>query len=104
MTGPYGSDGVRVVVGLLTFFAFLDLLVALLGRYDMILGALVTAWLAQRLYTRRASVGFEPDEHPTAPSYSAADDRELTSSLDYLSPAAYEATRRHHDLPTSRAA
>jgi hypothetical protein len=59
VTGPYGSDGVRVVVGLLTFFVFLDLLVALLGRYDMILSAIFTAWLARRLYTRRASVEFE---------------------------------------------
>jgi hypothetical protein len=68
MTGPYGSDGVRVVIGLLTFFVFLDLLVALLGRYDMILSAVFTAWLARRLYTRRRSVEFEPDEHSTAHS------------------------------------
>jgi hypothetical protein len=66
VTGPYGSDGVRVVVGLLTFFVLLDLLVALLGRYDMILAAIVTAWLARRLYTRRSSVEVEPDEHATA--------------------------------------
>jgi hypothetical protein len=50
VTGPFGSDGVRVVVGLLTFFVLLDLLVALLGRYDMILSAIFTAWLARRLY------------------------------------------------------
>jgi hypothetical protein len=66
VTGPYGSDGVRVVVGLLTFFVFLDLLVALLGRYDMILAAILTAWLARRLYARRATVEVEPDEHATA--------------------------------------
>ncbi len=59
VTGPYGSDGVRVVVGLLTFFVLLDLLVALLGRYDMVLSALVGGWLARRLYTRRASLGAE---------------------------------------------
>ncbi|WP_250004734.1 hypothetical protein [Actinoplanes sp. M2I2] len=65
LTGPYGSDGVRVVVSLLTFFVLLDLLVALLGRYDMILSAIFTAWLARRLYTRRASIGFEqPDARP----------------------------------------
>jgi hypothetical protein len=57
VTGPYGSDGVRVVVGLLTFFVLLDLLVALLGRYDMVLSAVFTAWLARRLYTRRATLG-----------------------------------------------
>lgn len=59
VTGPYGSDGVRVVVGLLAFFVLLDLLVALLGRYDMVLSAIFTAWLARRLYTRRASLGAE---------------------------------------------
>lgn len=59
VTGPYGSDGVRVVVGLLTFFVLLDLLVALLGSYDMVLSAVFTAWLARRLYTRRASLGAE---------------------------------------------
>ena len=64
VTGPYGSDGVRVVVGLLTFFVFLDLLIALVGRYDMVLSALFAAWLARWLYTRRTTVGFEP----TAPT------------------------------------
>lgn len=59
VTGPYGSDGVRLVVGLLSFFVLLDLLVALLGRYDMVIGAIFTAWLARRLYTRRASLGFD---------------------------------------------
>jgi hypothetical protein len=67
VTGPYGSDGVRVVVGMLTFFVLLDLLVALLGRYDMVLSAILTAWLARRLYTRRARVGFEPDEEKSTP-------------------------------------
>lgn len=62
VTGPYASDGIRVVAGLLAFFVLLDLLVALVGRYDMILGALFTAWLARRLYTRRARIGFEPAE------------------------------------------
>jgi hypothetical protein len=66
-TGPYGSDGVRLVVGLLAFFVVLDLLVALLGRYDMILSAIFTGWLMRRLYTRRASVEFRADEHSTAP-------------------------------------
>jgi hypothetical protein len=66
VTGPYGGDGVRVVVGLLTFFVLLDLLVALVGRYDMILSALLTAWLARWLYTRRARVGFAPTEPSTA--------------------------------------
>ena len=59
VTGSYGSDGVRVVVGLLTFFVLLDLLVAMLGSFDMVLSALLTAWLARRLYTRRASIGAE---------------------------------------------
>ncbi|WP_240762817.1 hypothetical protein [Micromonospora sp. HM134] len=60
VTGPYGADGVRVVVGLLVFLVLLDLLVALVGRYDMVLAALVAGWLARRLYTRRASYGTVP--------------------------------------------
>jgi hypothetical protein len=60
-TGPYGNDGVRVVVGLLTFFVLLDILVGLLGRYDMILGAGLTAWGVRRLYVRQASGPSEPD-------------------------------------------
>lgn len=62
VTGPYGSDGVRVVVGLLSFFALLDLLVALVGRYDMVVSALLTAWLARRFYARRTSLGADTDE------------------------------------------
>ena len=61
VTGPYGSDGVRVVVGLLWFFVLLDVFVGLLGRYDMVLSALFAAWVARRLYTRRASIGFEAE-------------------------------------------
>jgi hypothetical protein len=68
VTGPYGSDGVRVVVGLLSFFVLLDLLVGLLGRYDMVLSALFAAWLARRLYTRRASIGFVQDRDLAASS------------------------------------
>ncbi|MFF0373698.1 hypothetical protein [Actinoplanes missouriensis] len=56
VTGPYGSDGVRVVVGLLAFFVLLDLLVTVLGRYDMMLSAVVAAWLARHLYRRRDAV------------------------------------------------
>ena len=66
VTSPYGSDGVRVVVGLLTFFVGLDVLVALLGRYDMVLSAIFATWLARRLYTRRASVGLESAPTTTA--------------------------------------
>lgn len=68
VTGPYGSDGVRVVVGFLSFFVLLDLLVAVLGRYDMVLSALFTTWLARRLYTQRASIGFETDHAAAASS------------------------------------
>jgi hypothetical protein len=67
VTGPYGSDGIRVVTGLLSFLVLLDLLVALLGRYDMILSALFAAWLARHLYTRRASIGFEAGERLAVP-------------------------------------
>lgn len=59
-TGPYGGDGVRVIVGLLAFFVLLDLLVGFLGRYDMILSALITAYFVRRLYARRDSIGVEP--------------------------------------------
>lgn len=52
-TGPYGVDGVRVVVGLLSFFVALGLLVGLLGRYDMIASALITGWALRRLYRNR---------------------------------------------------
>lgn len=68
VTGPYGSDGVRVVAGLLTFFVLLDLVVALLGRYDMILSAIFTAWLARRLSKRRASAELGLNEHATRPA------------------------------------
>lgn len=63
-TSPYGSDGVRVVVGLLSFFVLLDLLVALLGRYDMILSAIFAAGLARWLYTRTSQrlAGTRTDE------------------------------------------
>jgi len=36
----------------------LDVVVGLLGRYDMLVGAFVTAYAARRLYTRRDMVGF----------------------------------------------
>jgi hypothetical protein len=58
VTNAYGSDGARVVVGLLAFFVMLDVVVGLLGRYDMLVGAFVTAYAARRLYTRRDMVGF----------------------------------------------
>jgi hypothetical protein len=63
-TGPYGSDGVRVVVGLLTFFVLLDVVVGLLGRYDMIIGAVVTAFLVRRLYVRRSAVAMRAAPRP----------------------------------------
>ena len=63
VTASYGSDGVRVVVGLLAFFVVLDLLVALLGRHDMILSTIAAAWLAQHLYAQRSSL--EPAPAPT---------------------------------------
>jgi hypothetical protein len=66
-SGPYGNDGVRVVVGLLTFFVFLDILVGLLGRYDMIVGAALTAWGIRRLYVRQASGPAEADHSSAMP-------------------------------------
>lgn len=57
IAGPYGSEGIRIVVGLLTFFILLDLLVGFLGRYDMVISALVTAFVVRRLYTRRGVLG-----------------------------------------------
>jgi hypothetical protein len=67
VTGPYGSDGVRVTAGLLVFFALLDLLVALLGAYDVALTALFAAWLARWLHSRRATLGFRPDRGQPLP-------------------------------------
>jgi hypothetical protein len=50
--GPYDTDGLRVVTGILAFFVVLDVVVGLGGRYDMFLGAAVTAialrWLRNR--------------------------------------------------------
>jgi hypothetical protein len=47
-----GPDGLRVVTGILAFFTVLDILVGLGGRYDLIVGALVTLfalwWLNRR--------------------------------------------------------
>jgi hypothetical protein len=63
--GPYSIDGIRVVVGMLTFFVLLDLLVGFLRRYDMIIGALVTAFFVLRLYKRLASIR-APAPLPTA--------------------------------------
>jgi hypothetical protein len=60
-SGPYGNDGVRVVIGLLTFFVFLDILVGLLGRYDMIVGAALTALGIRRLYARQTVSPAEAD-------------------------------------------
>ena len=60
VTDAYGSDGVRVVVGLLTFFVILDVFVGLLGRYDMVVGAAVTGHAVRRLYLRRATLGSHP--------------------------------------------
>jgi hypothetical protein len=53
VTDPYGLGGIRVVAGLLTFFALLDLFVGLGGRYDLSVGGLVTAYVAYRLGRRR---------------------------------------------------
>ncbi|MBL7252957.1 hypothetical protein [Paractinoplanes lichenicola] len=64
VTGPYGSDGRRVVAGLLAFFVLLDLLIALVGQYDMVLSAIAAAWLAWWLYTRRAATGLEAADRP----------------------------------------
>jgi hypothetical protein len=52
----YSADGVRVVVGLVTFFAILDALVGLGGRYDLTIGGLVTGYAAGRLLRSARSV------------------------------------------------
>lgn len=59
-TGPYGSDGVRVVVGLVSFFVLLDIVVGLLGRYDMIVAAPLTALVLRRLHRRREVLTARP--------------------------------------------
>jgi hypothetical protein len=50
--GPYGSDGLRVVTGILTFFVLLDVVVGLGGRYDLIAAAFATALALRRFHTR----------------------------------------------------
>jgi hypothetical protein len=52
-TGPLGRDGLWVVTGILGFFVVLDALVGLGGRYDLTVGAVLTAlglaWLHSRV-------------------------------------------------------
>lgn len=55
-TGPYGVDGVRAVTGLIAFFVVLDVGVGLLGRYDLIVSAILTAFAIGWMYKRRASL------------------------------------------------
>lgn len=54
-----GSNAIRVVTGIVSFFIILDIAVGLAGRYDMIAGALATAfalhWLRKRTQTALAS-------------------------------------------------
>lgn len=59
VTDPLGPDGLRVVVGLVAFFAALDLFVGLGGRYDLALGGLLTVIGVHRL-GRRARRDQEP--------------------------------------------
>jgi hypothetical protein len=60
VTGPYGSDGVRTVTGLLVFFVLLDTIVGgLNGRYDLVVGAIITVCALYRLHKhqmKRAAV------------------------------------------------
>ncbi|GAA0532488.1 hypothetical protein GCM10010172_11570 [Paractinoplanes ferrugineus] len=52
-TDALGADGLAVVTGVVGFFVLLDLLVGLGGRYDLSVGALLTAaglvWLRRRV-------------------------------------------------------
>ncbi len=48
-TGPYGRDGLRVVIGIVWFLVLIDVFVGLAGRYDLALGALVTAYALHRM-------------------------------------------------------
>ncbi len=51
-TDPYGRDGLRVVAGILSFFVLLDVFVGLGGRYDLVVGGLLTAFALRRLLKR----------------------------------------------------
>jgi hypothetical protein len=51
-TGPLGIDGFWMVAGILSFFVLLDALVGLGGRYDLTLGAILTALALARLRRR----------------------------------------------------
>jgi hypothetical protein len=48
-TGAYGADGLRVVAGLVAFFALLDVVVGLGGRYDLAVGGLFAAYAVRQL-------------------------------------------------------
>jgi hypothetical protein len=51
-TGPYGRDGLRVVAGILSFLVLIDVFVGLAGRYDLVVGGLVTAYVLHRMLRR----------------------------------------------------
>jgi hypothetical protein len=51
-TDPYGRDGLRVVIGIVWFLVLIDVFVGLAGRYDLAIGALVTAYALHRLLRR----------------------------------------------------
>jgi hypothetical protein len=62
--GPYCTDGLRAVTGILVLFVLLDVVVGLGGRYDMFVGATATAialrWLRNRDRRQSASTTVPP--------------------------------------------
>lgn len=48
----FGPDALRAITGILTFFVLLDLFIAPLGRYDMLISALVVVALLRWLWKR----------------------------------------------------
>ena len=62
-TGPLGHDGVWVLTAILSFFVLLDASVGLGGRYDLTVGAALTALFLAWLHRRVAAADLPHSTH-----------------------------------------
>jgi hypothetical protein len=70
-TGPLGHDGFWVVTGILSFFMVHDVVIGLIGRYDLIAGVLV-AFVLLLAHRRTAAVRPSRSGKPNQPEGGAA--------------------------------